>query len=80
MEVVKKINNNVAECRDGNGRSLIAFGKGIGFPQMPYTLKDMKLIDMTFYKLDKHFERLLSELPEKIMIISVDIISMAQHL
>ncbi len=34
MEVVKKINNNVAECVDNNGKHLIAFGKGIGFPNL----------------------------------------------
>ena len=35
MIVVKRINNNVAVCRDGNQRELIAFGKGIGFPRRP---------------------------------------------
>lgn len=32
MKVIKKINNNVALCLDGNDNELIAFGKGIGFP------------------------------------------------
>lgn len=40
MVVLKKINNNVAICKDGGGRELIAFGKGIGFPQTPYALSD----------------------------------------
>ncbi|MGT2935555.1 PRD domain-containing protein [Streptococcus castoreus] len=78
MEVVKKINNNVAECIDGNGRSLIAFGKGIGFPKMPYILTDLTMIDMTFYKLERHFEQLLTELPEIIVTVSVMIVTMAQ--
>lgn len=38
MLVLKKINNNVAICRDGNQRELIAFGKGIGFPATPYEI------------------------------------------
>lgn len=29
MLAIKKINNNVAVCKDGNGCELIAFGKGI---------------------------------------------------
>lgn len=49
MQVIKKINNNVALCRDNNDRELIAFGKGIGFPKMPYTISDMSSIDRTFY-------------------------------
>ena len=40
MRVVKKINNNVAECLDNNGKSLVAFGRGIGFPKdAPYDTK-----------------------------------------
>ena len=35
MKVIKKINNNVALCLDGNQRELIAFGKGIGFKPIP---------------------------------------------
>ena len=38
MKVIKKINNNVALCLDGNQRELIAFGKGIGFKPIPYEL------------------------------------------
>ena len=40
MNVVKKINNNVAICVDGNGNELIAFGKGIGFPNAILTMAD----------------------------------------
>ena len=40
MKVIKKINNNVALCLDGNQRELIAFGKGIGFKPIPYELTD----------------------------------------
>lgn len=78
MKVVKKINNNVAECIDGNGNQLIAFGKGIGFPKTPYELTDLNKITMTFYKLNEHFEILLKELSEEIIDLSVDIVSMAQ--
>lgn len=49
MKVVKKINNNVAICLDSNNCELVAFGKGIGFPKMPYEIQDLSLIDRTFY-------------------------------
>lgn len=78
MKVVRKINNNVAECMDGNGNQLIAFGKGIGFPKTPYELTDLSKVTMTFYKLNEHFEILLKELSEEIIDLSVSIVSMAQ--
>jgi len=78
MRVMKKINNNVAECIDGNGNKLIAFSKGIGFPKTPYELTDLSKISMTFYKLNEHFEILLKELSEEIIDLSVDIVSIAQ--
>ncbi|MGG9992254.1 PRD domain-containing protein [Streptococcus suis] len=78
MKVVKKINNNVAECVDNNGKVLIAFGRGIGFPKTPYELEDLSKIDMTFYKLDRHFELLLTEIPEDLMLLSVEIVQNAQ--
>ena len=55
MKVIKKINNNVALCVDNNKKELIAFGKGIGFPDMPYEIKDLSAISMTFYRMDQSF-------------------------
>lgn len=63
MVVVKKINNNVAVCRDGSQRELIAFGKGIGFPPMPYELTDLDKIDRTFYNVSRQYLPLLSDIP-----------------
>ena len=31
MEVIKKLGNNAAICKDNSGRELIAIGLGIGF-------------------------------------------------
>lgn len=78
MKVLKKINNNVAECLDDNGNELIAFGRGIGFPKTPYELTDLSKVDMTFYKLDQHFQLLLDEIPENLMLLSVEIVQSAQ--
>ncbi|MEX2805093.1 PRD domain-containing protein [Streptococcus sp. H31] len=78
MKVIKKINNNVAACVDDNGKDLIAFGRGIGFPKTPYQLNDLSKIDMTFYKLDSHFQMLLDDIPEDLMLLSVEIVQKAQ--
>lgn len=79
MKVIRKINNNVAECEDSKGRRLIAFGKGIGFQKVPYELKDLSEIKMTFYKLESHFEKLITEIPEDILTVSSEIVMYAQN-
>ena len=67
MLVTKKVNNNVAVCIDGNGRELIAFGKGIGFPKLPYEITDMELIERTFYDVDSRYLPLLNDIPLEII-------------
>jgi beta-glucoside operon transcriptional antiterminator len=78
MKVIKKINNNVALCVDNHKKELIAFGKGIGFPAMPYEIKDLSSITMTFYRMDQSFYKLLEEIPEEIFEISAVIVKKAQ--
>lgn len=67
MIVIKKINNNVAVCRDSNGRELIAFGKGIGFPQTPYALTDLRKIERTFYNVSSQYVSLLNDIPYEVI-------------
>ena len=55
MQVIKKINNNFAICVDGEGNELIAFGKGIGFPKVPYEIEDLSVINRTFYDIDQKY-------------------------
>lgn len=67
MIVVKKINNNVAVCKDGNNRELIAFGKGIGFPTTPYELTDLRKVERTFYDVKRQYISLLSDIPYEVV-------------
>ena len=78
MRVVKKINNNVAICIDNNDNELIAFAKGIGFPKVPYELKDLSEISMTFYRIDRSFYNLIAEIPEDIFHVSALIVEKAK--
>ena len=71
MQVIKKINNNFAICVDGEGNELIAFGKGIGFPKVPYEIEDLSVINRTFYDIDQKYLELLNELPEKVFHFTV---------
>lgn len=67
MKAIKKINNNVAICIDDNDKELIAFGKGIGFPTMPYEIKDLKIIERTFYGVSSEYVGLIEELPKDVI-------------
>ncbi|MDV0429533.1 PRD domain-containing protein [Lactiplantibacillus sp. DA1] len=80
MRVVKKINNNVVVCLDRHGEELVAFGKGLGFPKIPYELTDMNKITMTFYKLNYQYYQLLKEIPTEIFDLSAAIVERAQKL
>jgi beta-glucoside operon transcriptional antiterminator len=79
MEVIKKLNNNVAVCRDSAGQELIAFGKGIGFPKIPYELSDLGLISETFYQINPSHYGLFSEISPEIFKLSSAIVNKAKE-
>lgn len=78
MKVIKKINNNVAICKDKNGAELVAFGNGIGFPKTPYELEDLSKITRTYYGVKSSYLDLLQEIPKDIFEISAKIVDYAQ--
>ena len=78
MLVTKKINNNVAVCVDGNGRELVAFGKGIGFPPMPYELTDMDLIERTFYDISAYYLDMMKTLPGDVVEFTAELVDTAR--
>ena len=78
MKIIKKINNNVALAQDENGRNLVAFGSGIGFPSMPYELNDLSKIERTFYDVKKEHIRMFDDADEKVISIAVDIVDYAR--
>lgn len=73
MKVIKNINNNVAICVDDNGHEVVAMGKGIGFSKPPYEV-DLSKIDRTYYSLDSHYVTLLSEIPEEVIDVTLEIV------
>lgn len=78
MEVIKKLGNNAAICKDSGGKELIAIGLGIGFPKCPYILEDLSKIDRTFYDVDKEYLSLFEDIDAEIFRVSADIIDLAQ--
>ncbi len=79
MEIFKKINNNVALARDAKGRELVVFGKGVGFPAMPYELNDLSNIRRTFYDVNESYFDLLRDIPEEIFLLADDIADTARE-
>lgn len=69
MKIVKKVNNNVALGLDGNGQEVVVFGKGIGFPEMPYELTDLSKISRTFYGIENKYYNLLKEIPDTVFLL-----------
>lgn len=78
MKITKKLNNNVALAVDGNGKELVVFGRGVGFPAMPYELTDLSKIQRTFYDVKSNYIQLATSLPEDMIILSADIVELAQ--
>lgn len=74
MKAIKKINNNVAICIDSDNNELVAFGKGIGFPMMPYEITDLSQIFMTFYRIENQFYKVLKDIPENVFEVSALIV------
>lgn len=79
MKVIKKINNNFAICLDRNNNELIAYGRGIGFPQIPYELDNLSKIDRTFYGINSMYINLINELSEEIINASYEIVEVAAN-
>lgn len=79
MRITKKINNNVALGLDIKGKEVVIFGKGIGFHEIPYDLKDLSLIKKVFYDIDSKYLGLLSEIHEDIFNVSSKIVDYAKN-
>lgn len=77
MEVIKKLGNNAAICKDNSGRELIALGLGIGFPKCPCTLDDLSKIERTFYNVDNEYLYLFENVDSNILALSADVIDLA---
>lgn len=78
MKIIKKINNNVALALDAKGRELVVFGKGVGFPAIPYELEDLACVQRTFYDVNEQYFELLRDVPEAVFLAADDIADTAR--
>lgn len=78
MKIIKKINNNVALALDSAGTEVVVFGRGIGFPAMPYELTDLSKIQRTFYDIRSSYVEMTAALPEDLILLAADIVEIAR--
>ena len=78
MKIIRKINTSAAIGLDSKGNEIVVFGKGIGFPAVPYELQDLSVIQRTFYEVDSAYYDLIGSIPEEILMISSEIAEMAE--
>ena len=78
MKIIKKIDNNVALGLDGNNNEVILFGKGIGFPKMPYDLLDLSQVDRTFYNVDARYYKLFEEVDSDLVNLVSEMVDIVQ--
>lgn len=62
MEIVKRINTSAVLCVDGNGRQLVAFGRGLGFKNVGDEVP-LSEIQRTFYNVSSRYIALVDEVP-----------------
>lgn len=79
MKITKKINTSAALALDSSGKEIIVFGKGIGFPSVPYELEDLSKIQRTFYEVEPAYYGLIATLPEKLLLACSEIVEQAEE-
>lgn len=83
MKIKKVFNNNVALTEDANHKELVVIGRGLAFQKKTGDEIDVDKIEKTFVTSTKGFTQKLSELvneiPYDIMILSQNIIEMANN-
>ena len=80
MKVIKNINNNYALALDNEGNQLIISGRGIGFGPVPREIKDLTVINRSFYDVDDAYVNMINDIAEENIEISTAVIDKARSL
>ena len=79
MLITKKINNSVAMAQDAEGHELVVFGKGIGFPAVPYELADESCIQRVFRHVNDDLMQTIASISPEMLEAALDIVRMAER-
>ena len=78
MRIIRAINTSAAIGLDSSGHEVVVFGKGIGFPKVPYELSDLSTIDRSFYDVDPRYIDMLTSLQQPVLLASADLVEQAE--
>lgn len=78
MRAIKRINHNAAICEDGNGRQLIALGRGIGFGDFPHEVS-LKDVARTFYGIDAKYLSFIDEVDPEVLEFAAQLASIVSQ-
>lgn len=78
MKIIKKINTSAAIALDSSGQEVVIFGKGVGFPPVPYELTDLSKIERMFYDVNSRYFGIIEALPQSIIMASAEVAEMAE--
>ena len=78
LKIIKKINTNAVLALDSAGHEVVALGKGLGFPPVPYELEDLTKVDRTFYDVDPKYFDTAEDIPRSVILASADICEIAE--
>lgn len=70
MKIIKNINNNFAIAVDSQGNQLVVSGRGIGFGEVPREIKDITIINRSYYDVDPQYIAMINDIPETIVNLS----------
>lgn len=77
MLILKKINNNVALACSDAGDEIVVFGRGVGFPEMPYELEDESVIQRIFTSVDESVAGVAGSISDDVLLAASDIADLA---
>lgn len=78
VKIVQKINTNAALGIDSRGNEVVVLVKGIGFPAVPYELKDLSRIQRTFYNVSPQYLGAVASLPQELLQAAAEIAERAE--
>ena len=78
VKIIQKINTNAALAIDSRGNEVVVLGKGIGFPSVPYELKDLSRIQRTFYNVSPQYVQAVASLSQEVLQAAAEIAEQAE--
>lgn len=77
MRAIRRFNNNVVLCIDDNGQEVVAFGKGIGFHELPYEV-ELSSIEKSYYGIENRYIEMINSLSPEALEVSQKVLDLCR--